>query len=65
MVDHGSPRRPKRFPPLVATMLLASLLVYYAVGALNTVMLTRVRNVRTIPVRRYMTGVSIGSSRSS
>ena len=37
MVDHGSLAAQSGFPPLVATMLLASLLVYYAVGALNTV----------------------------
>ena len=39
-------------------MLLASLLVYYAVGALNTVMLTRVQvRFGRYLSRRYMTGV--------
>lgn len=58
MVDHGSLAAQSGFPPLVATMLLASLLVYYAVGALNTVMLTRVQvRFGRYLSRRYMTGV--------
>lgn len=58
MVDHGSLAAQSGFPPLVATMLLASLLVYYAVGALNTMMLTRVQvRFGRYLSRRYMTGV--------
>lgn len=58
MVDHGSFAAQSGFPPLVATMLLASLLVYYAVGALNTMMLTRVQvRFGRYLSRRYMTGV--------
>ena len=58
MVDHGVLATQNGFLQVTAVMLLASLLVYYAVVALNTILLTRVQvRFGRYLSHRYMAGV--------